>query len=159
MAYGYGSRSYGGNSYGSSGYSSGPIQAAIQSRRTIQYRDVPSTYSAAAPLNIAVPASVSPVNMRMYSRSSPINVQAYHESSPGSYQETSSVDAPHVRKHTVTRPIIQQVNEVIQPYRQIRQQVNPVQEQVEQNVARGYAAPSYSAGSSYGRRSSYNAGY
>ena len=121
------------------GYSGGQnVLAAVQSRRSLGFIDVPTTYSAPTPLTVDVPANVQPLNFLMRSQSSPLNLDTVHQSSPGSYQETSSVDEPHVRVHNVQRPILQQVNEIISPYRQIRQQVQPVQENIEQVVARGY---------------------
>ena len=100
------------------------MTGAVQSRRSVSFYDVPSTYSNAAPVTIDLPSSAQPLNFLMRTRSSPINIQTVHEGQPGSYAETSSVDEPHVRVHTVTRPIIQKVNEIVQPYRQIRQQVS-----------------------------------
>ena len=34
-----------------------------------------------------------------------------HESAPGSYKETYSQDEPHILKHTVKKPIYQEVNQ------------------------------------------------
>lgn len=122
--YGAGNQGYSsGSSYGSgsnygSGYSSGAlgglITGAVQSRRSVSFYDVPSTFSNAQPLTIDLPSSVQPLNFNMRTKSSPINIETSHESSPGSYQETSSVDEPHVRVHNVQRPIVQRINEVIQ---------------------------------------------
>jgi len=39
--------------------------------------------------------------------------------------------------HTVTTPIIQELREVVVPQRFIRQEVLPVQEDIQTNVARG----------------------
>ena len=114
-----------GNSYGSYlSYGRAPIQAAIQSRRSLSIVDVPSTYSLPTPLNIDVPASTSPLNVLLRSASSPLNVQTLHEGSAGSYASSSSVDAPHIRSHTVLRPIQQQVTEIVQPQRFIKQEVH-----------------------------------
>ncbi|XP_017485845.1 PREDICTED: probable peroxisomal membrane protein PEX13 [Rhagoletis zephyria] len=145
----YGGSSYGGSSYGGSSNYGGVITGAVQSRRSVSYYDVPSTYSDASPVTIDLPSGVQPLTFRMNSRSSPINIETSHEGQPGSYQETSSVDEPHVRVHNVQRPIVQKILETIQPYRQIRQEVRPVQESVEQVIARGQPQQSY-GGSSYG---------
>ena len=126
----------------SGGYSGGVVTGAVQSsQRSIGFIDVPSTYSNPAPLTIDVPASAQPLNFLLRSKSSPLNLDTVHEAQPGSYQETSSVDEPHVRVHNVQRPIIQKVNEIISPVRQISQQVQPVQEEVQQILARGYQQP------------------
>jgi len=135
---------YGGyaGGYQAGGYSGGLIPAAIQSRRSVQFYDVPTQYAAPAPLSIDVPAHQQPINFLFRSSSSPLNLETAHEATSGSYQENASQDEPHVRVHTVTRPVIQKVNEIISPYRQIQQQVQPVQEEVQALVARGqYVQP------------------
>lgn len=91
--------------YGSSGR---VIPLAVQSRRSIKYVDVP-TYGNYEALTLEIPASRQTLNFRMPTRSSPINIETYHQPSRGSYAETSSVDEPHVRKHTVYRQIHSQV--------------------------------------------------
>ena len=45
-------------------------------------------------------------------------------------QETSSEDEPHRLVHTVTKPIIQEVHEVISPFRKVIQEIRPLQEEV-----------------------------
>lgn len=141
----YGSRSSGyGSSYGR------VIPLAVQSRRSIKYVDVPTSYGNYEPLTLEIPASSQPLNFRMPTKSSPINVETYHQPSRGSYAETSSVDEPHVRKHTVYRQIHSHVNEIVTPYRSHRVEVQPLQEQTEQVVARK-AYGSNSGG--YSRRS------
>lgn len=122
--YGQGYSNYRSNSFGVGYLSSvGPIQAAVQSRRFLSIVDAPSTYSDATPLNIDVPPSTSPINFLLRSKSSPLNVQSLHEGSAGSYASSSSVDAPHVRRHDVYRPVIQQLNEIVQPSRLTKQYV------------------------------------
>ncbi|OTF77904.1 DFP2-like protein [Euroglyphus maynei] len=115
----------------------GPILAAVNSNHKLSMYDVPSTFSANQPLNIEVPSSAPSVNFLMKSRSSNLNVETLHEGTGGSFKETVSEDQPHVNRHTVLRPIVQQVRELITPYRQVEQKINPVQEQVETIVPRG----------------------
>ena len=80
-----------------------------------------------------------------------IHAQQKHIGSPGSYQTSYSKDAPHVLKHHVTKPIIQEVHEVISPYRKVVQTVEPVKEEIKTVVARGYGHDSYGhGGDSYG---------
>ena len=55
-------------------------------------------------------------------------------------------DEPHVLKHTVKKPVYQEVNEIITPYRRITQEIKPVQEEIETLVAR----KSYGGGGGYG---------
>lgn len=128
-------------SYGSSlgSYeSSGPITAAVQSHRTVKTYDVPSTFSGSSALTIDVPSSSQSMNFLMRSRSSDINLETVHEPTPGSFKETASEEEPHISRHTVTRPLIQEVREVVTPFRKIVQELQPVQEHVETIVPRGH---------------------
>lgn len=113
------------------------VPAAVQSTRSIQYVDVPSTYEAAQPLTVDVGPNTQPINFRFRSQSSPLNLEATHEGAQASYEETASQDEPHVRSHTVHRPVVQQLNEVITPYRKINQEIKPVVEHIESLISRG----------------------
>ena len=61
-------------------------------------------------------------------------------------------DEPHVLKHTVKKPVYQEVNEIITPYRKITQEVKPVQEDIQTIIARMSGGSNmgggYSSGSS-----------
>ncbi|KAF7495954.2 hypothetical protein SSS_06070, partial [Sarcoptes scabiei] len=118
-------------------YSSGPLVAAVQTRHSIQTYDVPSTLSAPQALNIEVPSSAPTMNFLMKSRSSNINVESVHEGATGSFKETSSVDEPYYNRHTVQRPVVQEVREIVTPFRKVVQEVQPVQEEVETILPRG----------------------
>lgn len=116
----------------------GVVPAAIQSRRNIQFYDVASNFDAAEPITVDVGQSpASQLNIRFRSSSSPLAVEQDHAPAPGSVRETSSEDEPHVLRHTVSRPIYQEVHEVIKPFRRVTQEIQPVQENVETVVARG----------------------
>lgn len=106
------------------------IPAAIQSHHSVQYYDVPST-GYIQPTTIEVGANSVPLNILFRSASSHLNVQQYHEGARGDsqvchfiviyhknksktnvsfLQETYSQDEPHYLKHTVKKPIYQEVN-------------------------------------------------
>ena len=104
----------------------GPSQLAVHTRQQVQYVDTPS-YGYVQPTNVFVESQSPPINMIMRTVSSPVNVQHVHVPSPGSFRATSSQDEPHVRVHTVTRPIISELREIITPRRFITQQILPVQ--------------------------------
>ena len=125
---------YGGG-YGGGGGLGQVVQAAIQTKHDIQFRDVPSTGSV-APTTIDVGASSVPLNILFRSASSNLNVLQQHDGAQGSNQESSSEDEAHRLVHSVTKPIIQEVNEIIAPRRIVQQQVQPVQEEVQTLVAR-----------------------
>lgn len=137
---GYGGGSSGGYSSGGGGggggYGGGVVPAAIQTRHNIEFRDVPSTGSI-QPSTIEVGASSIPLNILFRSASSNLNVLQQHQGAGGDTQETSSEDEPHRLVHTVTKPIIQEVHEVISPFRKITQEIQPVQEEIQTIVARG----------------------
>ena len=119
------------------GYGGGHVvPAAVISHHNIKHYDVPSS-GHIYPTTIDVPANVIPINFIFRSASSLINVQHKHQGAAGSYKETHSQDEPHILKHTVTKPIIQEVREVISPFRRITQTVEPVREEINTLVARG----------------------
>lgn len=101
------------------------VPAAIQSVHNVQTYDVPISGNV-QPVTVDVPANVLPMNFIFRSASSTINVAAKHEGAKGSFKETVSQDEPHVLKHTVTKPIIQEVYEVVSPFRKIQQTIEPV---------------------------------
>ncbi|KAI2807972.1 hypothetical protein BLOT_005913 [Blomia tropicalis] len=150
---GMGSR-YGGGMGG--GYGGGVIPAAIQSHHSVQYYDVPST-GYIQPTTIEVGANSVPLNILFRSASSHLNVQQYHEGARGDSQETYSQDEPHYLKHTVKKPIYQEVREIISPYRKITQEIKPVQEEIQTIVARGTNA-GYGGSSGGGGGGSYGGG-
>lgn len=116
----------------------GLIPAAIQSRRQIQFYDVPSNREDAEAITVEVGTSPAALlNIKFRSSSSPIAVDQDHESTPGSVRETSSEDEPHRLIHTVTRPIFQEVHEVIKPFRKVTQEIQPVSEDIQTIVAKG----------------------
>ena len=157
---GYGGSSgggYGGGSSGSSGRgfgggaasygtgptmtalpNNGPINAAVQSTHTVEIQTVPIPHNPVEPQLIEVDASSLPLTIHFKSASSNINVvQSHQPGQPGQMQQTQSEDEPHHLLHEVTKPIIQEVREVITPYRRVVQEVRPVQEEIQTIVARG----------------------
>ena len=140
---------YGGGGYGGGGVSRGAgfggmgagglggqvVSAAIQTRHQVEFRDVPSTGSV-EPTTIEVGAGQIPLNILFRSASSNLNIAQVHDGAQGSVQESSSDDEPHLLKHSVTKPIIQEVREVITPTRKIVQEIQPVQEEILTIVAR-----------------------
>lgn len=77
-----------------------------------------------------------PINMIFRSQSSALNVKQEHQSAAGSNQESQSEDEPHILKHTVKKPIYQEVYEVITPYRKITQEIKPVEEEIKTLIAK-----------------------
>ncbi|XP_054160845.1 keratin, type II cytoskeletal 1-like [Oppia nitens] len=118
------------------GHSGGIIQAAIHTRHQIDFKDVPSS-GAVNPATIEVGSSSVPLNILFRSSSSNLNVQQDHQGGGGDTQRSQSEDEPHRLIHEVSKPIIQEVREVITPFRKIVQEIQPVQEEIQTIVARG----------------------
>nr|XP_027204159.1 GATA zinc finger domain-containing protein 14-like [Dermatophagoides pteronyssinus] len=116
--------------------SHGPITAAVQTKHSVQYIDVPNNSPPIMPQTILVEANRIPLNIFFQSRSSNLNVETEHTPSPGSTQETSSEDEPHHLIHRVVKPIIQEVYEIIKPYRKITQEIKPVEENIQTIISR-----------------------
>lgn len=112
------------------------IRAAVKTHHTIDYIDVPIEPLDIKPQTILVEANNIPLNILFQSRSSELNLQNEHMPSKGSVQETSSEDEPHRLIHKVTKPIYQEIFELIKPYRKITQEITPVQEEIQTIVAR-----------------------
>lgn len=144
---GFGAGGFGGGfgAGGGGGFAGGIIPAAIQSRQSVQFIDVPSS-GFIQPTTIEVGANSIPVNMIFRSASSALNVQQLHQGAQGSSQESQSQDEPHYLKHTVHKPILQEVYEVIAPYRKITQEIKPVQEDIQTIVARMAGGGGYGGG-------------
>lgn len=134
--YGGSSKSYGSMSggYGGGGRTSssaaanaGPVQAAVRSRHTIEYIDVDLPQDEVAPQVVDVDAGVLPLVLNFKSASSRIQVHQSHESSrPDDIEETTSEEEPQLLRHTVQKPIVQELREIITPYRRVVQEIRPV---------------------------------
>ena len=117
---------------------SGPIQAAIISQRSVQIVDAPSTGGIAPPQSIIIGPSVQPLNLEFLSQSSPVSVRQVHiPGQPNPPRFSSHEDEPDLLKQEIIKPIIHEVTEAIQPLRKITQEVRPVQESINQVIARG----------------------
>ncbi|KAJ6221087.1 hypothetical protein RDWZM_006899 [Blomia tropicalis] len=77
-----------------------------------------------------------PLTIRFNSHSSHINAIQKHFGSPGQVQKSSHVDHPDLLIQNVKKPIIQEVREVITPYRHRTQEVRPVHEKIETIIAK-----------------------
>ena len=136
------------------------IPAAIQTHHQIEFRDVPST-GMVNPTTIEVGANSVPLNILFRSASSNLNIQQAHDGAQGSVQESQSEDEPHRLVHSVTKPIIQEVHEVITPFRKITQEIQPVQEEILTVVARGQeqrGGGGFSGGAGFGGGSGFSGG-
>ena len=122
----------------------GPVNAAIQSTRTVEFIPLNLPRELAAPQVIEVEPVQQPVHMIFRSATSPLLIeQLHHKGEPAQHEATRSEEEPHHLLHEVYKPVVQEFREVIQPFRKIVQEVKPVIEEVRTVVAKGenYAAP------------------
>ena len=116
----------------------GPIDAAVQTRRTIELRQVALNQDLAQPQVIEVPANYESVVIHFKTASSALNVRQSHIAAPvAPVEHTSFQDNAHRLIHEVVKPVIQEVREVIQPYRRVTQEIRPVIEEVHTLVHKG----------------------
>lgn len=142
------SHSGGGHSHHS--HDTHPIPAAVKTRQSLELQRVHIESEPIKAPVIDVPAQSVPITLRFKSASSNLKVMAKHIPSPGSVQKSSSQDEPHKLYHEVNIPVIQEVREIIAPYRKIVQEIRPVQEDIQTIVAKGSSASGRSGGSSGG---------
>ena len=115
---------------GPSGQPGRVVQAAVQSKSSIRYVNVDIPIEEKEPQIIEVRANPVPIVIHFKSASSQIRVQQSHTgSNAGQLQETKSEDQPQHLRHEVVKPIIQEVREIITPFRKIIQEVCFIQNQ------------------------------
>lgn len=106
---------------------------------------------------IDINSDALPLTLRFNSMSSRINAIQKHVGHPGQVYKQNAVDEPDLLIQNVQKPVIQEVREIISPFRNILQEVRPVQEQIQTIIAReGGAGGGGGSGSGYG---SYGGGY
>ncbi|KAH7644300.1 dfp2-like protein [Dermatophagoides farinae] len=79
-----------------------------------------------------------PYSIVFRTQSMPVKIKQQHQTLPAPEVEfVRSQEEAHRIKHEVIRPVIQEVHEIIQPYRRVVQEVRPVIENVHTIVAKG----------------------
>ena len=115
------------------------VPAAIQQiARTVEYRALPYQEQPTQAQVVEVEPSDNPVHLHFKSRSSTLSLSQSH--TPAAPQETQiaqTQDEPSRLITEVQKPVIQEVREVISPYRQVTQEINPVIESLHTVVTRG----------------------
>lgn len=92
----------------------GSLGLPVLSQHSVQYVPVHAETPYFQPQLVSVEPNVQAVQLLFKSASSPLLVQQKHFSSHGSvYQATHSQDAPHVLRHYVTKPVLQEVSSPI----------------------------------------------
>ena len=150
----YGSR---GGYGGGSSYGSHSIELPIHSKHNIEVIHSPSHRDESS-THVEVPGGTLPVYMTFKTESSPIYVKQEHKGRGGSYQKSSSKDEPHVLVHEVVKPVIQELKEIITPYRKVIQVIEPVREERLTKVHKSEGKSGY-GGDEDGYGSSLGGGY
>lgn len=133
-----------------SGSNGATFTGPIQSLRSLEVNNVQDSYDNSEPQVIDIPPSAMPIVINFRTSASQIQIHQSHEASePKEVQETSSQDEPHFLKHSVTKPVIQEVHEIIMPYRRIIQEIRPVEEEIKTIVSRSSGKVN-DAGDNYG---------
>ncbi|OTF80404.1 DFP2-like protein [Euroglyphus maynei] len=123
----YGSTFGGNNQGGGSGGSGnvGPITTAIESTRTVEVKPVQVMGEPHEPQVVEVPSEDMPVTVHFKSQSSRVLVQQTHTPAQIAEPEhTTSEDEPQRVIHEVVKPVIQEIREIIQPYRSTSDRTN-----------------------------------
>lgn len=116
------------------------IQAAVQTKHTVEMKPVDIPFEDIEPQVIEVEGGALPLEIHFKSSSSRIRVHQTHQASgAGEVEQTSSEEEPHRLIHEVKKPIIQEVREIITPYRKVVQEIQPVMEEIHTIVAKGEA--------------------
>ncbi|KAI2808735.1 hypothetical protein RDWZM_005940 [Blomia tropicalis] len=116
------------------------IQAAVQTKHTFETKPVDIPFEDLEPQIIEVEGGALPLEIHFKSASSRIRVHQSHAAAgAGETEHTSAEEEPHRLVHEVKKPIIQEVREIITPYRRVIQEIQPVQEEIHTIVAKGEA--------------------
>ena len=120
-----------------------PVTAAVATvSRTVDYTPMAYSGEPAKTQVVNVPPNEQGLHINFFSKSSPLTVSQQHiPGDAGQVQVTESVDEPQRLVHNVKKSVIQEVNEVVQPFRVLKQEVKPVIEQAHTLVAEGNKIP------------------
>lgn len=106
------------------------VQAAVhQLGRTVEYKSMGHQEHPIQPQIVEVEPSETPLHLHFKTKSSSVSLSQAHEQAPVPQTQISqSSDEPARLIHEIQKPVIQEVREVITPYRQVTQEINPVVE-------------------------------
>ncbi|OTF71228.1 DFP2-like protein, partial [Euroglyphus maynei] len=127
------------------------IKGAIQSRQTFEVRPVPIQVSQGTPRIVEFDGGSAPLKLHFKSSGGRIQIMQTNGNGYGSEPEyTQSEEEPQRLIHEVKKPIIQEVREIIIPYRKVVQEVRPAKEEVKTIVSQGQGGGGGYGGSSGG---------
>ena len=130
--------SYGGHSDGG-GYSMNGVDAAIHSKHSVQIIPVSGSKHMGKTPVVDINSEPLPLTLRFNSHSTRILPIQKHFSHSGQVYKQNAIDEPDVLIQNIRKPIIQEVREIITPYRKVVQEIQPVMEEIHTIVAKGEA--------------------
>ncbi|KAH9493403.1 hypothetical protein DERF_014154, partial [Dermatophagoides farinae] len=116
------------------------FKAAVRTKHTFEYRPVKIEQfrEQPEPKIIEVEARSLPLEIHFKSASSRIKMVQEHQKGELQQEErTQSQEEPQRLFHVVRKPIIQEVREIITPYRRILQEIQPVIEEIHTVISHG----------------------
>lgn len=154
LLFGVCTASYGGHGSYDDGHHN--IDVAIHSKHSVQVIPVTGTKMAGKTPIIDINSDALPLTLRFNSHSSRINAIQKHIGHSGQVYKQNAIDEPDLLIQNVQKPVIQEVREIISPFRNIFQEIRPVQEQIQTIIARGQDG---GAGGGVGTGTGYGSGY
>lgn len=151
--YGHEEHGYGGghdDGYGHGGGYDHSVNAAVKSKHSVHTYPVHSSGGYHKTPVVDIHSGPMAIKLRFNSYSSHIHATQKHHGSPGKVKKSYSVDHPDILIHKVKKPVIQEVKEIITPYRKRIQVVKPVKEKVETIIATGHHGYGHGGGHGYG---------
>lgn len=113
--------------FGSYGHGGGhydhAVDAAVKSYQSINTYPVASMREVKNPV-VDINSGPLPLTLRFNTHSSHINAIQKHFGQPGTVQKSSAVDEPDLLIQTIKKPVINEIREVISPYRHRTQEVS-----------------------------------
>ena len=106
--------------------------AVLDRKREIKFVELNNNLqSSHKPHIVDIDTESAPMVLRFNSATSKIKIQQNHRKNNGEVEESRHIEEPHHFKLHVHKPVIQDVHEVITPFRNIYQEIRPVVENVQ----------------------------
>ncbi|KAJ6221085.1 hypothetical protein RDWZM_006897 [Blomia tropicalis] len=131
------------------------VEAPVKSYHSVHTYPVPSVQANIKNPVVDINSGPLPLTIKFNSHSSDIYAVQKHIGSHPQVQKSSHVDHPDLLIQNIKKPVIQEVREVITPYRHRIQEVRPVQEKIETIIAKD----SYHGGNDHKYGHGYSHGY
>ncbi|XP_027199852.1 uncharacterized protein LOC113793973 [Dermatophagoides pteronyssinus] len=131
------SATYGSGGGGGGSHYDHSVDAAVKSKHSVSLYPVHSSHDPGKTPVVDINSGPLPLTLRFNSHSSHINAIQKHFSHPGQVQKQNAIDEPDLLIQNIKKPVIQEVREVIAPYRHRTQEVRPVRERIETLIAKG----------------------